>query len=559
MMKKVSVLFGMLAFLASNGIAGNAAGTPDQDPDRILEMYYSPELESLGASITEAYGSMQDEVKIRLAGNTPANIGAWLQEGNRVAFVTKDYLEGIEPEKVKLSVVGREIYIPVMNPDNPCRDAILEAGISPGEFARMYSKGEALTWGMLTGTSCTVPVESYRIEDASFMAYLAAFTGMAATEMGGRVQDDCAAVMDAVRTHGAAIGFCTLSQLQQMESDGEVEGVSIIPVDINNNDLMDPFEQLYSDVDHLARGVWIGKYPASLYSRIYAVTGRNVVSTAGEELIRWVVSDGQQYFAAAGYSGLLENEQERILASLDAPAVSPADETHRAGSPWLMIIGVVLVAGLLTVIVFRTLNRKTVTEIRRAPSNKASSGPDIEQAPGGYYMDRSHTWAFMERNGEIRIGINMFLQHVTGKITRMQLKEPGEQVKKGAPVMSLVQHGKTLEILSPVSGTIASVNSRLKKDASAVNSDPYSDGWIYTIEPSAWRNDLGTFTQGKSYREWIRDEVIRLKDFMAGHLKSLTPAGAEPVYQEGGELRYGLLEQFGPEAWEEFQSGYLHS
>jgi len=37
-------------------------------------------------------------------------------------------------------------------------------------------------------------------------------------------------------------------------------------------------------------------------------------------------------------------------------------------------------------------------------------------APGGLFYDKTHTWAFMEENGQVKIGINDFLQHVTGVI-----------------------------------------------------------------------------------------------------------------------------------------------
>jgi hypothetical protein len=32
-----------------------------------------------------------------------------------------------------------------------------------------------------------------------------------------------------------------------------------------------------------------------------------------------------------------------------------------------------------------------------------------------------------------------------------------------------------------------------------------------------------------------------------------------PIMQEGGEITGGVLERFGPEVWEEFQTGFINN
>ena len=60
----------------------------------------------------------------------------------------------------------------------------------------------------------------------------------------------------------------------------------------------------------------------------------------------------------------------------------------------------------------------------------------------------------MEQDGMIRLGIDDFLQHVTGTITRIMMKEPGEIVRRGEKILTLTKFGKQLSLYSPVSGTI---------------------------------------------------------------------------------------------------------
>ena len=60
----------------------------------------------------------------------------------------------------------------------------------------------------------------------------------------------------------------------------------------------------------------------------------------------------------------------------------------------------------------------------------------------------------MEQNGIVKVGIDDFLQHITGPITRIKMKNEGDKVKKGEQILSLIQNGKQLNIYAPVSGTI---------------------------------------------------------------------------------------------------------
>jgi len=59
------------------------------------------------------------------------------------------------------------------------------------------------------------------------------------------------------------------------------------------------------------------------------------------------------------------------------------------------------------------------------------------------------------------------------------------------------------------------------------------------------------------YIDRIRQEFTQIKDFLA----SLPGVGSERyasiVLQDGGELKDGLLEEFGPETWEEFQVKFI--
>jgi glycine cleavage system H lipoate-binding protein len=486
-------------------------------------------------------------------------VTAWFSEELDLALVSKEYLRGLQPGDGRLTVLGREVYIPVMNPENPCLERIGETGMAPVEFARAFTPGEPLTWGNIAGNECREIVNAYRINDDSFLSYLAEFTGKDPGEIGGHIKGECKLVMEAVREDRLALGFCTLAQLMDLQRTGDSLGVVMIPVDKNQNNSVDHFEKIYNDVDALARGVWIGKYPATLFSKIYAVSKNGNQPGDALTFLHWMVTDGQKVMAANGFSGLLENEQETILANLYAGDASmiPGGEESRANMLPLILVGLAGII-LLGFIVFGLVKGKVIYDRDPDAYVVTKESPDIEYAPGGYFIDKSHTWVYMEKNGDLRIGIDKFLQYITGEISRVGIKAKGEKVNKGEVLLTLVQHGKTLEVRSPASGVISGTNDALLKKGASVKDDPYNAGWICMIEPSNWEGELSSYTRGSAYAKWIKDEIARVKDFIAEKLERMLHHQAQPVLQEGGELRAGLMEDLGPEAWEEFQSGFLH-
>jgi glycine cleavage system H lipoate-binding protein len=180
-------------------------------------------------------------------------------------------------------------------------------------------------------------------------------------------------------------------------------------------------------------------------------------------------------------------------------------------------------------------------------------------APKGLYFDKSHTWAFMEPDGNVKIGLDDFIQHVTGLFTRIKMKEPGEMVRKGEKIMTIIQNGKQLNISSPVSGIIIRQNQALAADPTILNSNPYSTGWVYNIEPKNWLREIQFMFMAEKYKEWLQDEFIRLKDFLASAIRSNKVVYAHIILQDGGELTNNVLADLGPEVWEDFQTNFINT
>lgn len=180
-------------------------------------------------------------------------------------------------------------------------------------------------------------------------------------------------------------------------------------------------------------------------------------------------------------------------------------------------------------------------------------------SPKGLYFDKTHTWAFMEKNGTLRTGIDDFVPRVTGKITGIQMKEPGEIVKKGKTAFSIIQNGKKLDINSPVSGIVKANNQLLKEESSKLNYSPYDSGWVYEVEPTNWLREMNFLINESEYKLWLKNEFNRLKEFFLGSIPKNKLELSPIIMQDGGEIKENVLEEYGPEIWEDFQVNFMNN
>ncbi len=151
----------------------------------------------------------------------------------------------------------------------------------------------------------------------------------------------------------------------------------------------------------------------------------------------------------------------------------------------------------------------------------------------------------------------IFFSILPDLITRIEMKKPGEKIKKGDIILSIIQKGKQLNIYSPVSGTIKEQNKVLLTNSFIINSSPYSEGWVYMIEPANWLREIQFLDMAEKYKKWIPNEFSRLKDFLATSLKVNKIEYENVVLQDGGVLKDSILEDLGPEVWEDFQTNFL--
>ncbi len=551
-MNRVLLFVFCLTMLQTGIVSGQMKGRESAGKDlNKVSVVTMPETDDLTAQWIDGFRSGNPGTEVRiLPSEQNSNADIW--------FLT-DHSAGSAGEAAWRMVVGREVIVPVTGTASSYLTEIQGAGISPEKFLNILSSAGSLEWGQLLANDNNVPVSVWILDDKSVSLALSRFTGADQAFFKASSVKTPDELISQLKSNPDAIAICRLSDVTDPAGMSFLKDIAIIPVDVNNNGHSEYFEQFYADYGSFTRGVYIGKYPKTLCNNIYAVTATVPAAGIQSDLLRYILDDGQKFLAGAGFSPLARGEgiarSEALLA--DQTIITAGSTGTSSLRGWLWVIAVIVAVSVVAFALYQVT--RTGAEVTVAPSRIPMAAFSLKTlvTPAGILFDRGHSWAFMEKNGIVKVGIDDFLQHITGPITRVKMKSPGEKVHKGDHLLSLIQRGKQLNIKSPVSGKIVARNEQLLGDSDILNSSPYDEGWIYGIEPENWERDSRLLNFAGKYADYLKEEFARIRDFL-----SVVPGHndlryAHVVLQDGGELKDGLLEEFGPELWEEFQVRFL--
>ena len=177
--------------------------------------------------------------------------------------------------------------------------------------------------------------------------------------------------------------------------------------------------------------------------------------------------------------------------------------------------------------------------------------------PQGLFFNRYHTWAFMEKSGIAKVGLDDLLMRITGEVKLQRVIASGEKIRKGDFLAEIVQDGKLLKVYSPISGEIVETNTSLLSNPVWLNADPYVRGWLYKIKPISWVADTHSCFLAEDATAWSKQELDRFKDFLSESLGKYFAGSSAMVLQDGGELRDQPLSELPNEVWQDFQQDFL--
>ena len=132
------------------------------------------------------------------------------------------------------------------------------------------------------------------------------------------------------------------------------------------------------------------------------------------------------------------------------------------------------------------------------------------ELPGEYYYTKEHTWARVEEDGTVTIGLDDFGVKAAGEFEFIDLPMAGDEFTAGEAFGTLESAKWVGKLPMPVSGKVKEVNEDIQYDIEMLKEEPYGVGWLIKVEPSNLEEDLKSpnlYHGDKAVREWLERDI----------------------------------------------------
>ncbi|MCX6279305.1 MAG: PstS family phosphate ABC transporter substrate-binding protein [Bacteroidetes bacterium] len=233
------------------------------------------------------------------------------------------YSKSVSPEEQAKGAwwiaVAKDAVLPTINVSNPVLSDLKRKGLTRQKFYDIFITEKIKTWGEAVGNSSKAELQVFNRSDACGAA------DMWAKYLKNKKQEDIQGlgvngdpgVADAVKRNPEGIGFNNLGFIYEMQTRKMYPGLEVIPIDLNENGVIDPDENFYSNMDSVISAINAGKYPSPPARDLYFVSGGKPSSQLVKLFLQWVLEDGQKYVHEAGYVTIKPEQVAVELKKLD--------------------------------------------------------------------------------------------------------------------------------------------------------------------------------------------------------------------------------------------------
>jgi phosphate transport system substrate-binding protein len=207
-----------------------------------------------------------------------------------------------------------DAVVATVNADNPYIDEILATGLTPEKAAAIWMSQETKTWGDLLGTNAAEAITVYTRSDSAGAAEVWAkyLGGTAQEDLKGTAVNGDPGLAEAVRQDALGIGFNNIGFAYDLSTGEQLEGLRVVPLDLNGDGQISVDEDFYATKDEIAAAIKSRAYPFPPARELYLVT-KGEPDAVITDLYDWILTEGQSLVADAGY---VELSPERLQEAL---------------------------------------------------------------------------------------------------------------------------------------------------------------------------------------------------------------------------------------------------
>ncbi|NLP11819.1 solute-binding protein [bacterium] len=297
----------------------SCGGKQEHGANRTIKISGAWALYPMMVQWAQAYQQQRPEIRIDIsaggAGKGMADVLAGLAD---IGMVSREIRAEESARGAVFIPVVKDAVFPVINRSNPVYADIRRKGVTRSRFIDLWMKGTKLTWGDLTATPESKPVVLYTRSDACGAAETwAKYLGGQQEDLQGIAVYGDPGIAEAVRKDLLGIGYNNLGYAYDLQNGQVVQGLAVIPIDVNENGVIDTMEEIDSK-EKAVRAIAAGIYPSPPARNLY-LAAHKAFPPAADAFVRWILTEGQALVDPTGYIKLSSEQVQAALADLAKP------------------------------------------------------------------------------------------------------------------------------------------------------------------------------------------------------------------------------------------------
>jgi glycine cleavage system H protein len=123
------------------------------------------------------------------------------------------------------------------------------------------------------------------------------------------------------------------------------------------------------------------------------------------------------------------------------------------------------------------------------------------------YNVENNVWARREPDGTVTVGMTAYACALAGDIVAYTPKKVGRAIDLNKS-LATVESGKWVgPVKAPVTGEVTAINDALAGNPKGINADPYGNGWLVKLKPSAWDAESKSLVTGAAVAKAFEDKM----------------------------------------------------
>ncbi len=172
------------------------------------------------------------------------------------------------------------------------------------------------------------------------------------------------------------------------------------------------------------------------------------------------------------------------------------------------------------------------------------------------FLSTGHAWLQKKSSGNVVVGIDDFLQKLTGSLQEIKVPIVGSEIEEGKPLFRLIMGANEIQVMAPMAGKVAAVNWKLIGSRPYAINLPDDPAWLVKVRTDEPLAEKDTLLTSQKAANWLHNETNRLLDFLAD--QSQAPDLVGITLADGGIPVHGALQLLNNDGLERFEQEFLN-